>query len=100
MAKIIENRDARILDAALELACSVGYQWITRESVATAAGVSLGTINNVFGTMPELKRAVLSAAIERGVIPVVAQGLGDRHALVLAAPQEIREKAAAYLATA
>jgi AcrR family transcriptional regulator len=100
MVKIIENRDGRILDAALQLAESDGYQWITREAVAALAGVSPGTINNVFGTMPDLKRAVLKAAVERRVIPIVAQGMGDRHPIILDAPEDLRREAALFLASA
>lgn len=100
MVKIIENRDERILDAALKLAEADGYQWITREAVAALAGVSPGTIHNVFGTMPDLKRAVLKAAVERRIIPIVAQGLGDRHAIVQDAPEDLRREAARFLAGA
>jgi AcrR family transcriptional regulator len=100
MVKIIENRDGRILDAALRLAEADGYQWITREGVAAMAGVSPGTINNVFGTMRGLKRAVLTEAVKRRIIPIVAQGLGDRHAIVMDAPADVRTEAATYLAGA
>jgi len=100
MVKIIENRDGRILDAALQLAETDGYQWITREGVATLAGVSPGTINNVFGTMPDLKRAVLTEAVKRRIIPIVAQGMGDRHAIIQDAPEDLRREAALFLAGA
>lgn len=77
MANTLPDRDARILDAAVELARGLGYQWITRDQVAQAAGVSPGTVNNAFGTMVGLKRAVLAAAVERGIVEIVAQGLAD-----------------------
>lgn len=97
MVKIIENRDERIISAALQLAEADHYNFITREGVALAAGVSPATINNVYGTMVGLKRAVLTAAVERRVVPVVAQGLGDRHQIVMDAPEDLRREAAAYL---
>lgn len=97
MVKIIPDRDNRILDAALRLAEADHYNFITREAVAEAAGVSPALINSVHGTMVGLKRAVLTAAVERRVVPVVAQGLGDRHAIALAAPEDLKLEAAAYL---
>lgn len=100
MVKVITDRDNRILNAALELAETEGYQWITREAVAAKAGVSPGTINNVFSTMRGLKRAVLSAAVDRRLLPIVAQGLADRHEIALAADAETRAAAAALLTSA
>lgn len=97
MAKIIEDRDNRILNAAIALAEADGYQWITREAVAAAAEVSPGTVNNVFGTMRELKRAVLREAVERRILSIVAQGLADRHPIVMRAPEKLRREAAATL---
>jgi AcrR family transcriptional regulator len=98
MVKIIKNRDERIISAALQLAEADHYNFITRDAVAAAAGVSPATINNVYGTMVGLKRAVLAAAVERRVVSVVAQGLGDRHAIVMDAPEDLRHEAAMYMA--
>ena len=100
MVKIITDRDNRILNAALDLAATEGYQWITREAVAAKAGVSPGTINNVFKTMRGLKRAVLAAAVDRRLLPIVAQGLADRHEIVMSAPADLRAEAAAHLTAA
>lgn len=100
MVKIIHDRDNRILDAALRLAEADHYNFITREAVAREADVSPATINNVYGTVVGLKRAVLAAAVERRILAVVAQGLGDRHAIVLAAPEDLRYEAAMHLARA
>lgn len=97
MANQLTDRDNRIITAALELAAADGYQWITRAGVASKAGVATGTINGAFGDMRGLKRAVLHAAIERGVWAVVAQGLGDQHPIVMSAPAEVKAQAAALL---
>ena len=96
--KIIPNRDERILQAAVDLARVDGYQWITREAVANRAGVSPATINNVFDTMVGLKRAVLQTAVDTRDLTIVAQGLADRHEIVMAAPEDLRREAAAMLA--
>lgn len=100
MVKIIEDRDGRILQAAIEQAKTDGYQWITRDAVAEAAGVSPGTVNTAYGTMPALKRAVLQAAVDGGVLEIVAQGLADRHPIVMNAPEDVRRAAAAAMVSA
>lgn len=97
MVKIIEDRDSRILEAAIELAQADSYQWITRDQVAEKAGVSPGTVNNVYGVMSNLKRAVLKAAIERRILRIVAEGLGAKHPLALAAPADLKKEALATL---
>lgn len=97
MANQLKNRNDRILDAAIECALEDGYQWITRGAVAAKAGVAVGTINNAFGDMIGLKRAVLKAAVERGIIKLVAQGLGDGHPIATAAPPEIKAQVVALM---
>ena len=97
MVKIIEDRDNRILYAALALATQNGFQWITRDGVAEIAGVSPGTVSNVFGSMVGLKRAVLRYAVDNRVLDIVAQGLAERHPIVMDAPATVRKAAAALL---
>lgn len=93
MANALPDRDARILDAAIELARGLGYQWITRDQVAAAADVSVGTINNAFGSMVGLKRAVLDAGVERGIVEIVAQGLADGKPVARNADPELVQRA-------
>lgn len=100
MGKPINLREERILNAAIELAEADGYQWITRDRVAERAGVSTGTVSNTFGSIVELKRAVLRAAIERRNLRIVGQGLADEHPIVMGAPEALRRETAAYLANA
>lgn len=98
MANVIEERDARIMAAATECAMDAGFQWITREEVAARAGVSVGTVNTAYGTMNELKRAVLRRAVETENLAIVAQGLADGHEIARAAPAHVRAAAAAHIA--
>jgi AcrR family transcriptional regulator len=98
MANVIKDRDGKILEAAIKLAETEGYQWITRKAVAAAAGVASGTINNAYGDMRGLKRAVLTAAVERCHYGIIAQGLADRHPIVMAAPSEVRSATAMQMA--
>jgi|SRR5690554_4203150 len=75
-----EERRERILSAALELARRDGYQHIKREDVAELAGTSLALVSHYFGTMPQLKRDVMRAAVRLRDAAVVAQGLAARDA--------------------
>lgn len=90
-------RNTAVLDAAVAEALRVGYQWITRDDVAKVAGVSNATVSNAFGTMRDLKRAVLREAVARPIPVIVAQGLADQHQIALDAPPLVKEQALATL---
>lgn len=95
------ERDGRILEAAVELAKEPGtggYQWITRDLVAERAGVSVGSVNNAFGRMVELKRAVMREAVSREIVEIVAQGLADGSPIAAAAPPDLKARAARSIA--
>lgn len=91
------GRQSKVLDAAIVLAQGEGYQWITREGVAALAEVSEATVSNAFGTMRDLKRAVLTEAVKRPILVILAQGLADRHPIALDAPADVRNQALATL---
>lgn len=98
MANVVKNRDELILAAAMELAAEDSYQWITREQVAALAGVASGTINSAFGTMVELKRAVIRRAIQTENLKIVAEALGAAHPIALAeCPPDLRARALAHI---
>lgn len=96
--KMRSDRDQKVLEAAIAEAREQGYQFITREAVAARSGVSVGGVNNAFGTMLELKRAVLRAAIEREILPIVAEGIAMGSPVVSEIPPELRERALLSLA--
>ena len=85
MSKNRTSNDLRktILTTALELAQRDGFGNITRDGLAKHAGVGMGTVNLHYGTMPQLRRDVMRAAIRGQVLSVIAQGvaMGDKHAL-------------------
>lgn len=91
------DRKAAILHAALDLAATQGYRRMTREAVATAASVSPALVSLYLGTMPQLQRAVMRAAVRQGVAAVVAQGLAERDPQALKAPDALKREAAALL---
>lgn len=98
MSDKVEERNRRILDAAVTLAGERGYEKITRDDVAAAAGVATGSVNNAYGTMGELRDAVMAAAVERQLASIVAQGLAARHPAALAAPPALKDSALRSLA--
>lgn len=99
-----KNTDPKIkkdflLDIALKQSIACGYQNIKRNAIAKEAGVANGLISKYFGTMPQLKRTVMRAAVHRGIFEVVAQGLAVRDPQALKASAFIKQKASAYLTT-
>ena len=88
-----EDRRTEILDAALELAERKGLGVFTRLELATQAGVANGLLNKYFGTMAQLHRAVMRAAVQRENLPVLAQGLARRDPQALKASDELRNRA-------
>lgn len=102
---IPRDRRASILDAAVTLAAHTGYNRVTREAIATAAGCSPALVSHTFGTIQALRRAIMGEAIrlarahgEPAALAIIAQGLavGDNRATHL--PGDIRQRAAASLA--
>lgn len=98
MSEKVQNRNRAVLEAALVLAELRGYKSITRIDVAASAGVACGSVNNAFGTMDALRDAVVATAVERRMLPIIAQALVDRHPAALAAPPEVKDSALASLA--
>ena len=97
-AQALAERKAAILAAAVDMAKAEGYQWITRDAVAERAKVGAGSVNVAFGRMVELKRAVLTHAVQAEIVEIVAQGLADQHPIAKDAPPDLKRKALAHLA--
>jgi hypothetical protein len=91
-------RKEYLLNAAVTIAKKVGYQKVTREAIAVEAGVSAGLITNYLGTMVNLRRDVMRAAIRLGIAEIVAQGLANNDAHARKASPELKEKAARIIA--
>lgn len=87
-----------ILDSAIALARMQGVQWITRDEVAAWAGCSAGLVNYHWKSILDLKRAVFTAAVDRQLLPLIAQGLADGNRACLDAPEWLRKKAAEWSA--
>lgn len=69
-----QRRDA-IMAAAMGLAAQIGHREITRNGVAQLAGVANGSVNHEFGTVDDLRDAVLAEAIDRENLPIIARAV-------------------------
>ncbi len=91
------TRRAHVLAVAYEMAAELGYQWISRDPVASRAKVAQGSIQFLFGSMKELKREVLREAIRREDLAILAQGLADGSPIAHSAPEDMKKRALAAL---
>ncbi len=89
---------AEILRNAVVLAARVGFQKITREAVAVAAGTASGTVSYHWGTIDKLKTAIVQQAIASENVKILAGALSAGHHLAKAAPTALRERAARMIA--
>ena len=76
-------RKEEILTAAMVVAERDGFINLQRETVASQAQCSTGSVNRYFGNMNQLRIAVMRRAVKKEVLPIVAQGLSlcNSHAL-------------------
>lgn len=87
------RRRQRVLEAALTLAEDVGYTHLTKATVARAAGVSATSVWITYAGMQGLRREVMSEAIARGNLKIIAQGLVAGDPQAHAAPHKLQTEA-------
>lgn len=92
-----EVRKADLLDVAIKMAETIGYERLTRCGIAKKANVSEALVSNYWGTMAQLRRAVMRAAIARNNLKIIAQGLAIHDAMAHKVPDAIKNQAAATL---
>jgi len=90
-------RDTAILEAAIAEAEEKGFSGIRQAAVATRAGVAKGGVIHAFGTMENLKSAVMEEAVDRFMPKIVAAGLALDHPIARNAPPDLRAAAAAAI---
>lgn len=86
-----------ILSAAVRLSATKGYLHVTRDDIALAAGCSPALVSNCLGTMVQLRRAIMGAAIANEVLPVIAQGLAAKDKRAQKVSVELQKHALATL---
>lgn len=92
-----EARRDQILSVALRIAVEQGYDNVTRERIAASAGISTGLVNHAFSTMTKLRRAVMRAAIQREILPIVAKGLSEGCSIAHGADNVLKYKAMTWV---
>lgn len=86
----MKHRKKQILDGALNAAAAHGYTNMSRAQVADASGCSAALVSHYFGTMTQLRRAVMRHAVSCERLSVIAQGLALKDPQALKAPEELR----------
>ncbi len=86
-----------ILTAAIDEAKENGLLKLKRLTVARRAACSASLVNHYFGTTIGLRQAVVREAIKLANLSVIGQALIARDPIALAAPIELRQRAAAEI---
>lgn len=92
-----ETRRSEMIDTALAMARAVGYQNVRLRELAERCDCSTGTVMGYFSTMAQLKRAIMSAAVAREDLVVLAQGIVAKEAKALAAKPELKRAAMEHM---
>lgn len=90
-------RKESLIITGLAVAERDGYNNLTRESIAESAGVSPGLVSSICGTMPQLRRDIMRAAVRLRAVAVVAEGIASKNPHALKADQALRDKVNDYL---
>lgn len=92
-----KDRKTALMEVALHLSKTKGYTKVTREAIAAVVGCVPATVTNHLGTTPNMKRGIMRAAVAKGVVEVVAQGLADGNPHAKKAPPELKRLAVRHL---
>lgn len=88
---------AIIVAAATKMAAKIGYTNLTRAALATKIKCPPSSISFHCGTMDDLRRLVVTNAIETENLQVIAQALAHSHALAKKANPELRARAVGFV---
>lgn len=88
-----EIRRDQILKAAITVSEAMGYQAVRREDIAEEAQVSPGSVSRYFGTMSQMRKAIVVNAIATRNLKIIAQGLAALDTHALKAPKALKKAA-------
>ncbi len=91
------DRKASILEAAIVAAQQQSFTGMRMQHVSAAAECSNALVVSYFGTMTQLRRAVMRAAIKRELLPIIANGVATKDPVALRADPALQKKACATL---
>ena len=95
MSVKIDNK--RILESAIHVAERDGFLNMTREKIAEHAKVSEGKVSNAFGSMKQLRRAVMRQKKRKKIHTIIVAGIVSNDPTALKLPEY--EKHQAFQAT-
>lgn len=98
MAETDETAKPAILSAAIGLARKCGLYKFSREDVAKEADVGESTVSYHFGTMPELRKAIVQQAVKHEILSILADARASRESIGVPMSEELRQKVAAHIA--
>lgn len=98
MPRVYESQKDNILKAAVTVAKTFGLHGFARIDVATEARVAEATVSHHFGTMPELRKAVVRQAVSEEILSILADARAGREAVGVPMSEELRKRVAAYIA--
>jgi Transcriptional regulator len=93
-----DNSRQAILTAAVKLANDVGLLQFSRIDIANAAGVGQSTVSYHFGTMPEVRTAIVKHAVEHEMLKILADARSCREKIGVPMSAALRKKVAKYIA--
>lgn len=86
-------RKKQIINIAIDIAREKGLNNLSRSELSNRAKCSPALIHSHFGTMNQLKRQIMRAAIQQEIIEIIAEGLGNNDPQACKAPAELKGKA-------
>lgn len=92
------DRKAAILDAAVAAAKKHGFANLRLVHIAEHAECSNALVVSHYGTMAQMRRAVMRAAVKQEILAIIAEGLATHDPVARKASSELQNKALATLA--
>lgn len=92
-----KDRKAAILEAAVTAAKNHGFSALRLAHIAEQAECSNALVVSHYGTMSQMRRAVMRAAIKQEILSIVAEGIATRDPVACKSSPELQRKALAAL---
>lgn len=91
------NRKEQILQTAIQISLEKGYRQLTRRAVANRMHCASSLINHYYEDIDNLRAIVLQTAIEKEIIPIVAENFAIKGTETIELPQPLKQKVVHYL---
>ena len=90
-------RKEQILETAINLSIEKGYRQLTRRAVANRMQCASALINHYFKDIENLRNIVLLTAIEKEILPILAENYAAWGEETAGLSQQLKEKVIRYL---